>query len=26
MELPQRQRDYAHCWQDLRSHFDSRNP
>jgi homogentisate 1,2-dioxygenase len=26
MELPQRQRDYAQCWQGLRSHFDSRNP
>jgi homogentisate 1,2-dioxygenase len=26
MELPQRQRDYAQCWQDLRSHFDSGKP
>ena len=23
MESPQRQRDYAQCWQGLRSHFDS---
>jgi homogentisate 1,2-dioxygenase len=24
LELPQRQRDYARCWQGLRSHFDGR--
>ena len=24
LELPQRQRDYAQCWQGLRSHFDDR--
>jgi len=26
MESPQLQRDYAQCWQDLRSHFDARKP
>ena len=25
LDLPQRQRDYAQCWQDLRSHFDGRS-
>ena len=24
LDLPQRQRDYAQCWQGLRSHFDGR--
>jgi homogentisate 1,2-dioxygenase len=24
--LPQRQRDYAQCWQGLRSHFDRTSP
>lgn len=26
MESPQRQRDYAQCWQGLRSHFDAGKP
>lgn len=26
LELPQRQRDYAQCWQGLESHFDGRTP
>jgi homogentisate 1,2-dioxygenase len=26
MDSPQLQRDYAQCWQGLRSHFDSRTP